>query len=145
MTPAAVIPRQITIRLARLDEGEAVHQLCLAGGMWEITHLDWTKFGGFWWVAEDQEGLVGCVQCLEGFPVGHTEFLFLHPRLTAKEKAALVHDLCETAVVFLKQCGSQLVSFCIPDHFKSWLDVSLARNCFEWYHGTTLLTPGVKW
>jgi hypothetical protein len=137
--------KQITIRLARLDEGEAVHQLALAGGLWEITNVDWSKFGGCWWVAEDNEGLVGCVQCLPGFPVGHVEFLFCHPRLTKKEKACLVRDLCETCVVFLKELGSQLVSFTIPDHFKSWIEIAKARNCVEWYHGSTFLTAKVKW
>ena len=132
-------PTQTTIRIANYDEGEAIHQLCLASGMWEVNGLDWSRISG-WIVADDEQGLVGCIQVCVACPISRVELLFVHPRATHREKAILCRDLVAAAFAVAKMGGASAVHTTIPDHYPDeWRKVIARRDAVEWYHGISYL------
>ena len=116
---------EMTVRAARNDEGEAVHELVDAMTTrygWKLPAMSWSRIAPFWYVAEVQGVLLGAVQVCIGWPVGRLELLSVRPGLSQTKRAKVVKALLYYTTQAIKLDGTALVCALINDK-----DASLIR------------------
>lgn len=128
----------VSLRLARPDEGPVIHGLAQASGKWELTGMDWSFDPSlYWYVAEYEGRVVGCVQAIPGIPFGHIEFLCVHPSLSHSVQAIVARDLCEQGRLSCRLSGAQFVSFSLQPGLEGWQQVLEHRGAVVWFEGGT--------
>ena len=111
--------RDITVRMAKNDDGDAVAALMKKDDCWQFDgwEVDWSDLEPFWLVAEHEGVLMGCIQVVPAKPIGHMDELVVDPDLRPKTRGAVVKKLTDHAVVMTQMYGSQAVQSIIPDKY----------------------------
>lgn len=119
---------EITVRLARNDEGPVIHQLMQQGGAPDFGWVDWSQVYPYWLVGEVNGTVKGCVMVNPGQPFGRVEFLAVEGTLPHHEKAILCRDLCYAGVASCQQMGSQAVMSNIDTGDGAWRQIAEKRG-----------------
>jgi len=122
--------RDVTVRLAKNDDGDAVAALMekIGAFQWDNWEIDWHDLEPNWLIAEHSGDIVGCIQAIPAHPIGRIEILAVDPALGILVKTAVVKGLTSHAMGILKMYGSQCASSIIPSRLGSYLDALLERD-----------------
>lgn len=119
---------EMTIRAARNDEGEAIHELVDAMTMqygYRLPATRWDRVAPFWYVAEVQGVLLGAVQLCIGWPIGRIELLSVRPGLSHTKTAKIVKALLYHVFAAMRMDGTTLACALVADkdnHFTKVLE-----------------------
>jgi len=109
---------ELTVRAARNDEGEAIHELVdlmTAQYGWKLPACRWDRITPFWYVAEVQGYLLGAVQVCVGWPIGRLELLSVRPGLSHTKTAKIVKALLYHCFEAMRLDGTELVCALVAD------------------------------
>jgi hypothetical protein len=126
----------VTVRLARPDEGPLVGQLVKAWGGPGWDWLDWSNVYPYWLIGEIQGVPCGVIMAVPGKPFGRADFLATDPSLTKRQTAMMARDLGFAAVEACKQFGGQAVLSTFSDQDPSWQRIAHRRGWIPFNAGT---------
>lgn len=118
---------ELNIRLATDKDGLEIGDLVWRGGF-RVDGIDWTDIGPYWLVAENGDGIVGCIQVCPGKPIGRMEFLVADEKLTHRERATVVKALDIQGCATLSLWGSQAASGMVPFKHKGYKRILKRRG-----------------
>lgn len=138
--PATARTLDITVRLARPDEGHVIGQLAAESGKWEIVGMDWSVDPTPYWLIAEMDGIPwGCLQVLPGVPMGHLEFLCVPTCLDHRHRAKIVKRLLLTGLQTCKLAGAQFVSGVLHPGLDGYATVIEHRGGVKWFSGDVYL------
>ena len=124
----------ITIRMAKNDEGDVIGDLVLRGcgfGAFDGWDIDWSDIEPYWFVAEAAGVPLGCVQVCPGKPIGRVEMLSVEPALTKREAGLVTKVLIGQAIMTARLYGGQGLSGVIFDENADFKQVAEHRGWFD--------------
>jgi hypothetical protein len=111
--------KKYRVRLAQNTDSDAVAELVDPGSECYPNVL-WDDLFPWWVVVMDENRIVGCAQIIASKPVGHIEFLSLHPDLTQTQSAYAIKMIEKFAHVSLYKSGVYVARSSIPETMKQW-------------------------
>jgi len=122
--------RDVTIRMAKNDDGDAVAELMRKNDFfqWDGFEIDWSDLEPNWMVAEDCGKIIGCIQVVPAKPIGRIEILSVDPSLKFIHRGIVVKKLVEHATAIIWMFGSQAVSSMIPYELESYFECAADRG-----------------
>jgi hypothetical protein len=122
-------PQDVTVRLAKNEDGEKIAELARKGGFYfDDWDIDWSDIFPYWLVAEYKGEVVGCIQVLPGKPVGRLEMLGISPSVSRRLRSLAVRHLTSTGQLVIGMYGGQAASGMIPFELKSYKKVAQRRG-----------------
>lgn len=125
--------RDIIVRMAKNDDGDAVAALMKKDGCWQFDgwEVDWSDLEPFWLLAEHDGVLLGCIQVVPAKPVGHMDELVIDPDLLLKSRYMVARALTDHAVATIKMYGAQAAQSIITTDQKSFFEGAKNRDWTE--------------
>lgn len=132
--------RDITVRIARNDEGGIVRDLAAEIGVsYEDWEIDWSDIFPYWLVAECEGRIIGAINIRISKPFASVEMLSLASDLTKKVRGVATDMLVAAAKTVVAQYGSQAICGLIPDELASYRRVAERRGYVPMAHGHMML------
>lgn len=128
----------VNIRLAENADGATIEKLSREGGF-NVDGLDWSDIYPHWLVAENGNGIIGCIQVSLGKPIGRLEMMCIDSDLTHRERAMTVKHLALSGAATLKKYGGQVMMIVVPFEMKSWKKVLKKRGAEVAFQGNTMI------
>lgn len=138
--PSVQARSNVSIRLAKRDEGLELYRLYLASGKSPLPDVDWSRDPTpYWLIAEADGERVGCINVCPSKPIARIDLLCIIPWTSHRIKAIATRDLMLTALATCREMGAQAVAGTIDMNQPGYEMMMSHRGGVKWFDGRVFI------